>query len=164
MTPSDTAGPRKSELWITRLARLLVVLQFGLAAWIFLSTPWMDRPRPASLFAACSLLVAGGVIAIWAWWVMGLSRLRIMPHPARRARLLCRGPYRYIRHPMYAGLLLAGLGGVLWHATVLRTLVWLCLVGVLACKTHIEEQLLRTRFSDYDRYASRTWRYFPGLW
>jgi protein-S-isoprenylcysteine O-methyltransferase Ste14 len=141
-----------------------VLLQFGLAAWLFLSTPWTVWPSPARLIAASSLLLVGGGIAIWAWWVMGLSRLRIMPHPAQQAKLLRHGPYRFIRHPMYAGLLLASLSCVLWQSSVASSAGWLGLLAVLICKTHIEERLLHAKFCDYETYASRTWRFFPGLW
>jgi protein-S-isoprenylcysteine O-methyltransferase Ste14 len=164
VTDSDSTNPPQPGWWVSPLARVLVVLQFGLAAWLFLNTPWTVWPPAAQLVVAGSLLLMGGGIAIWAWWVMGLRRLRIMPHPAQQAMLLRHGPYRRIRHPMYAGLLLAGLSCVLWYSTAARIAVWLGLLAVLICKTHIEEQLLREKFPDYVHYASRTWRYFPGLW
>jgi protein-S-isoprenylcysteine O-methyltransferase Ste14 len=164
VTLFGSTARRSAGLWVTPGARVLVLLQFGLAAWLFLKTPWSVWPPPVRLIAAISLLLVGGGTAMWAWWVMGWSRLRVMPHPDQQAILLRHGPYRFIRHPMYAGLLLATLSCVLWHGSVASSVGWLGLWVVLIWKTHIEERLLREKFCDYEQYASRTWRYFPGLW
>ncbi len=151
----------KSNKW---LARMLVLLQFVLAAAMVLSTAWTDQPSFLRLLLAGILLIGGSVIAVWAWLVMGWRRLRIMPHPASDAHLLQHGPYRWIRHPMYAGLLIAAAGCVGWDAGLYRAMLWLGLGLVLAAKTQIEEKLLCEKFADYALYRANTWRFFPGLW
>ena len=75
------------------------------------------------------------------------------------------GPYRLIRHPGYAGTLIAAAcGGVVigswWSLVPLAVLVPLFLR-----RTLLEEELLRERLTGYSEYASRVrFRLVPGLW
>ena len=145
-------------------ARILVLLQFAIAAAIVLGTAWTDQLSFLRFLLAGILLVVGSGLAVWAWLVMGWRRLRIMPHPASDAQLLQQGPYRWIRHPMYAGLLIAAAGCVGWDADLFRGVLWLGLALVLVAKSKIEEELLCEKFADYPLYRAKSWRFFPGVW
>ncbi|MCC7335169.1 MAG: isoprenylcysteine carboxylmethyltransferase family protein [Pirellulaceae bacterium] len=146
------------------LARGLVLAQFVLAGAIVLSTPWRAWPPPPIGFLAVLLLLVGSGVAMWAWFTMGSQHLRIMPHPHQEAKLLRHGPYRWIRHPMYAGLLLATLGCCLWSGSLTQVAFWLGLVVVLFCKTRIEEDLLSEKFADYEQYRQSAGRFSPKIW
>ncbi|MCA9160078.1 MAG: isoprenylcysteine carboxylmethyltransferase family protein [Planctomycetales bacterium] len=146
------------------LARGLVLAQFVLAGALVLSTPWRAWPSPLVGSIAIQLLWIGSGLALWAWFTMGSLYLKIMPHPHQEARLLRHGPYRWIRHPMYAGLLLATLGCCLWGGSLLPVAFWLGLVAVLACKTGIEEALLAEKFAEYEQYRQSSGRFFPKIW
>lgn len=133
-----------------------MVLQIGFMAWLVLGTEPTWR-RPAS-----ALLVAAGVmLGVWAAHAMRLSRVTPWPEPRADAELVTRGPYAWIRHPMYTSLLLAGAGLVAHTFTVGRLAALLLLVPVLCLKMWIEEQALRARFRDYAAYALRTKRVIP---
>lgn len=74
-------------------------------------------------------LAAGGVLLAWSAWALGpaLSPFpRPLPTTTRRVR---RGPYRFVAHPMYAGVLLACVAASLrapyaWAPTVVLALVF----------------------------------------
>jgi protein-S-isoprenylcysteine O-methyltransferase Ste14 len=93
-------------------------------------------------------------LGIWAAWTMGPS-LSAFPRPPRHAELVDRGPYRYLRHPIYVG-------GVLFFAGLsLVFSVWgLALTAVLAAfwiaKARLEERHLVARFPEYADYRRRT--------
>ena len=75
------------------------------------------------------------------------------------------GPYRYVRHPVYAGYLALLLGS---GAASLNVCLWLLspvsLIGILI-QAASEEQLLGERFGqDYERYVRRTGRLVPRFW
>jgi protein-S-isoprenylcysteine O-methyltransferase Ste14 len=151
--PSDFQKP---------MARVLVAFQFGFSALLILSTsgPYVSWRSPLA-----SLLIAVGAgVAVWAWLTMGLRRIRIMPQPAETAELTTRGPYRWVRHPMYSGLIAALLGVVILQPTVGRAMLWLAVVLVLGAKAQIEERLLLNRFPNYSAYRQKSWRFFPGLY
>jgi protein-S-isoprenylcysteine O-methyltransferase Ste14 len=93
-------------------------------------------------------------LGVWAGWTMGPS-LSAFPRPPRHAELVDRGPYRYLRHPIYVG-------GVLFFAGLsLVFSVWaLVLTALLAAfwiaKARLEERHLVARFPEYADYRRKT--------
>jgi protein-S-isoprenylcysteine O-methyltransferase Ste14 len=75
------------------------------------------------------------------------------------------GPYRYIRHPAYAGLLLALIGFALALGNWAGLLAMLLLLGsAFGYRIAVEEAaLLATLGEPYARYMRRTWRLIPYL-
>jgi protein-S-isoprenylcysteine O-methyltransferase Ste14 len=105
--------------------------------------------------------IAGAVLLVWACVRLG----RFMMHEAAvRAdhALIESGPYRFVRHPVYAGYLALLLGSVLASLNVCVLLLWtVSLLGILI-QAASEEQILRERFGqDYKRYVRRTGRLVP---
>lgn len=98
--------------------------------------------------------VIGVVLAFWAGRTMGRS-LSPFPRPPRDAELVDRGPYRYLRHPIYVGatLFFAGL-------SLVFSVYGLVLTAVLAAfwlaKARLEERYLAERFPEYTDYRRRT--------
>ncbi len=138
----------------------LVAAQFVLLGRIAIEVARAQRvPRPTlalgGLFAAL-----GGALAALASSSLG-RRLRAHPAPPEDAVLRTDGAYGAVRHPIYSGLLLAGLGGVL----IARTAGAASALGALALlfdvKSRLEERLLRERFPEYADYAARVPRFIP---
>lgn len=108
-------------------------------------------------------VVLGVIVSASGVWAMRLSQVKLTPEPGTASTLCDRGIYHYIRHPMYAGLLLAfamfavvaGIGG--W-------LAWLGLFAVLGAKMRIEESLWLERDPAYAEYRKKTKRLIPGVW
>jgi len=76
-----------------------------------------------------------------------------------------RGPYRWVRHPSYAGLIavFAGLGGLdNWAALALLAVV--PTVGLLVRIRFEERALLDGLGEPYRRFAAGRPRLFPGVW
>ncbi len=135
---------------------LLVACQFVLLVLLAATTHWRDINLAALLFLIASLLLAG-----WAVKVMRLGHFNILPTIKSGAILITHGPYRYIRHPMYASLLLGGLGLLLISCNWLRLVGFLALWFVLYCKLRIEEKLLADHFPGYASYQKRSRMLFP---
>jgi protein-S-isoprenylcysteine O-methyltransferase Ste14 len=108
--------------------------------------------------------LAGAVLLGWASVLLG--RLMIHEAAVREDHALIEGgPYRIIRHPVYAGYLALLLGGGVASLNVCLWLLWpVSLLGILI-QAASEEQLLGERFGqDYDRYVRRTGRLVPRFW
>lgn len=137
---------------------MLVGLQLAGLAGLLATTPrfW---PSPV----AAALYVAAGALGLWAVATMRLTHLTPMPVPRAGSPLLTHGPYRWMRHPMYASLLLFAAAGLLHGAGGIRVAIAVVLVAVLAAKMRLEETEMRRRFPAYDEYAKRTRRLVPGL-
>jgi protein-S-isoprenylcysteine O-methyltransferase Ste14 len=157
-------GGRKRD----RGTRVLIAISLGAA----IGAASVARSVAPSLRTPAAVQVFG-VIVMWlglatrVWAVAALGgafRTTVEVDPDQE--VVASGPYRWIRHPSYAGLLLivAGLGLALgnWLS------VALCLVlpvPALAWRIHVEEaELSRVLGDAYRAYQARTARLIPGLW
>lgn len=106
-------------------------------------------------------LVAGGTLAtIVALAFLGRA-FSILPE-ARR--LVTRGPYGVIRHPVYLFELVTFAGIMLQHAQPWAFILFV-LQGMLQfARIGYEEEVLGAVFPDYAGYARRTWRLIPWLY
>ncbi len=113
-----------------------------------------------------AVLMAAGMVPIA--WAMGVNRnleqtVRIQTD--RGHQVTTEGPYRIVRHPMYAGTLvqLAGMAFVLgsgWSLVPAAACVVLFVV-----RTALEDGTLQAELPGYREYASRTrWRLVPFVW
>lgn len=138
--------------------RLMVLLQFVLLCVFFLQGRWIAR-----LPLLCAAEICGVALGVWAVLLMR-RRLRATPEPAPDGALITHGPYRWIRHPMYSGLLLATLALLLDDPSRWRAASWGLLALVLAIKLNYEERLLADRFPAYRAYRDRTKRLLPFVY
>ena len=99
------------------------------------------------------LAVAGGGIAVWASRLLGQG-FTPYPKPLVAGELLTAGPYRVVRHPVYAGGLLFFTGYSL-YAGVLALAATVVLAIWWALKAAVEEQYLVERYPAYRAYADR---------
>lgn len=144
---------------IKRSSVIWVLIQFTSLSVLIATTPFSKAEPVSGLF-----IVSGIILGIWALAVMRRSRFRILPEPYADAILVTRGPYRYIRHPMYSALILLSMGLLLIHLNSIRLLMAGLLFLVLHLKISREEHLLRRKFSSYSEYCRTTKRLFPLIY
>ncbi len=143
------AGDR--SFWLLTLAMAAV---FYLPPLEFLYLRANGVPAGWLEVAGACVAILGGVLFLWA-------RRSRMQQPLKPE-----GPYRVLRHPAYAGYLLAGLGlalgySSLWGAAALLLL----LLPAVLWRIQVDEKLLQVKFgSQFADYASRTKRLIPGVW
>jgi protein-S-isoprenylcysteine O-methyltransferase Ste14 len=94
----------------------------------------------------------------------GLGRtLTPSPIPKADGVLVTSGVYGLVRHPIYSGLLVLGIGLVVIGASVLHLIAWVALLSVLMTKSRFEERMLADQYPDYASYAARVGRLVPGI-
>jgi protein-S-isoprenylcysteine O-methyltransferase Ste14 len=105
-------------------------------------------------------VIAGIAFAIWARLYLG-SNWGMPMTRKDDPELVTSGPYRFVRHPIYSGILLAGLG------TALVTTLWLLvgvvgLAGLFTYSATVEEKIMSSSFPDaYRSYRARTKMLIP---
>ena len=84
---------------------------------------------------------------------------------ARGQTVVTAGPYRYVRHPMYAGAILMFVGIPLLLGSVCGLALAPLWVVLLALRIPMEERMLREKLDGYGDYATRVrYRLIPGIW
>jgi protein-S-isoprenylcysteine O-methyltransferase Ste14 len=105
-------------------------------------------------------LVAGGT----AWAVWSLRSLGRSVSVLAQARVLVdRGPYRWVRHPLYTGEIVSSLGLALLAGGPAALAVWLGFCFLQGYRALREEQLLVAAMPAYRGYQARTAALLPGL-
>lgn len=141
----------------------LVFLQFLCIA--LLASPLSDFFNLTLITLFGLLLVADATaLAVWALISMSRGTFQVLPEPSKSAQLTMNGPYRWIRHPMYSAVLLAGVGAVLVHSTLWHCMIFLCLSLVLYFKIKREEAALLKRYAEYEAYRLRSKAIVPFLY
>lgn len=141
----------------------LVGAQFGvLAALVILPAGDLWPRGLVSLALGGVLLVGGFVIAALAGLRLG-PNLTPLPIPKDDGALVTAGLYRYARHPIYTGVLVAAAGLVAAQASPAHIVGWVLLWGVLTLKAVGEEKMLAEKYEGYAEYSKRTGRFFPQL-
>lgn len=88
----------------------------------------------------------------------------IFPEPKPAGILITSGIYSYIRHPMYAGLLVLYGTLLIQFFSWPRLLILLVLAIVFVMKILKEEEFLKGKFPEYADYQQKTNRLIPFLW
>ena len=145
------------------IGAMLVGGQFLLLAVIVLIPTGADWPIPRwVLGCGVALCVGGVVLAIAA--ALGLGRsLTPMPIPNERNELRTTGLYRWVRHPIYTGLIAFAIGRTIISGNVLTLVACITLVALLFFKSRWEEEHLNRRYPEYEKYARATGRFVPRV-
>ena len=142
---------------------LLVIVQFVLLIGLVVLPTGTLWPYPEWLAIGALILMLGGVMIVL-FALVGLGKAATAtPVPKDGAPLRTTGLYAVVRHPIYTGLLAAGLGlalrgGSLWHI-----LVFVALVVLLSLKSRWEERMLAAVHAEYARYGATVGRFIPGI-
>jgi protein-S-isoprenylcysteine O-methyltransferase Ste14 len=151
-------GPR-GEGWVV-LQGIIFMAIFG-AGWV--GPAWSGAARLAGAALGIAAIAAGGSLALRAVVDLGES-LTAVPRPKERARLVERGAYRMVRHPIYGGLVLGAIGWGLAMAAPLAIAAGALLGVFFDLKSRREEAWLTDRYADYPAYRSRTRKLLPWIY
>jgi protein-S-isoprenylcysteine O-methyltransferase Ste14 len=117
-----------------------------------------------ALFATRPGLVVVQVLAvilvIWARLTFGMRSLHFAANPTGGG-LVTNGPYRFVRHPIYAAILCFVWAGIASHATLLALGLGILVSAALVVRIVAEERLVTARYPEYVAYAARTKRVIP---
>jgi protein-S-isoprenylcysteine O-methyltransferase Ste14 len=136
-------------------------------AWVM---PHMDRrdawtiDGDATRWLGIAALAVGGVLRIWPMFVLG-RRFSGLVAIQPGHELATGGPYRWVRHPSYLGMMLGFFGWALVFRSAVGVVAAVLGFPLLADRIDAEERLLAGRFgAAYDEYRRRTWRLVPGIY
>jgi len=112
-----------------------------------------------------AVMVCGLALRLWSQAVLGRYYTTTLRHGEGQP-ILASGPYRLLRHPGYAGLLLAWVGAGLATANwAVASAIALLMVVAYSYRIAAEEAMLVSAFGGrYEEYMARTWRLIPYVY
>lgn len=149
---------------INAIYAVLIVILLIIAGFDVVRFRWSKMPLGFQVVGTIGLLAAGWVI----WWTIAENA-----YASRWARIqadrgqvvISGGPYRFIRHPMYAAII------VLVASLALELGSWWGLIpsGTIAIlfviRTALEDRMLHAELTGYREYAAQVrYRLIPGIW
>jgi protein-S-isoprenylcysteine O-methyltransferase Ste14 len=148
------------------MALMVVVWHGWLALMAFDARRWQWSQMPEALSYAGAVLIAIGFFVVWLTFRENSFAAPVVKiQEDRGQRVITTGPYRIVRHPMYAGAILYMLGIPLLLGSWLGLLVLPLIIGALAGRIFIEEAALCEGLPGYAEYTARVrYRLLPGLW
>lgn len=165
---AERLGPRRgANRWDT-----LIVSLMGLVTMIrYMVAGFDQRYAWSGGFSSAAQIIAlvmgglGYALFVWAMTANAFFSQIVRIQTERSHIVATGGPYRFVRHPAYLGV-------ILYEATISVLLgSWVALavsamsVALLIARTALEDRVLRVELSGYADYAGRVrYRLLPGVW
>lgn len=126
---------------------------------------WTAPYSITAKIATVIVIVLGYALGTWALvenkFFSGVVRIQ----SDRGHRVVTTGPYRFVRHPGYAGALWTYLAIPILLDSIWAFIPALLLVFALVLRTSLEDQTLQAELPGYKEYTQKTrYRLFPGIW
>jgi protein-S-isoprenylcysteine O-methyltransferase Ste14 len=131
------------------------------ATWLAFVFPLIGSGSPGAVRQAAGdlLIVTGMAWALWALYFLG----RNVSVLAQARDVVDRGPYRWVRHPLYTGEIVSSLGIALAAGGLGPIGAWVLLCALQVYRAIREEQVLLLALPSYSSYRRRTAALLPGL-
>ena len=142
----------------------------GFFGWLALMA--LDARRFQWSHMPLALQVVGGALSMLSFWIFYLT-FRFNPYLSPAVRLqsdrgqtvVDTGPYRYVRHPMYAGFALFAVATALLLGSWFGVAASFLLTAMVAVRATLEERVLLDELAGYEVYARRVrYRLIPYIW
>lgn len=141
------------------MSHLLVFLQFVSLGLLFISVGTYSLAYGGVL----KLFFMGSAVALFVWvaFYNRIGNFNIVPEIKQGSELITQGPYRFIRHPMYAGVTLIALAEIISLFALWKVPVFILLMVVLYLKASREERLWCAKSDEYRAFQKKTKMFIP---
>jgi protein-S-isoprenylcysteine O-methyltransferase Ste14 len=147
------------------------MLAFGVTAIAWFVAMGLDRRMQASdvplvlQVAGFAMYLVATAFMMWVFRENSFAAAVVKLQPERHQHVVSTGPYAYVRHPMYSGVMLFFVGVPLLLGSWWGVAIALVFLVLFAVRARIEERTLIEGLPDYADYAARVrYRLLPGVW
>jgi protein-S-isoprenylcysteine O-methyltransferase Ste14 len=166
---AERTGPKKgTKKWDIAIMSVVGVAEIAkyIVAGLDMRNGWSPQmPLPLQLTGVAFVVLGYDVILVWAMAANAFFSQTVRIQEERGHAVATGGPYRYVRHPGYAGSLLFQIGTPLMLGS-LWTFIPAGLAALLfVVRTALEDKTLLEELDGYAEYAQQTrYRLLPGVW
>lgn len=171
LVPNDTVrarlskGPRGIDPISPPVFRALGVGHIAVGALDVGRWHLTDGIPVAIRIAGLALFALGFAVNVWALAVNRFFIPAVRIQAERGHHLVTAGPYGWIRHPGYAGLLLGVVASAVALGSWLAVALALVMAGFILRRAALEDRFVRTELPGYGDYATRVrFRLMPWVW
>lgn len=126
---------------------------------------WSSAPSSYLQAAAAAAAAAGVAVTAWSMAVNPFFSATVRIQSDRGHTVVARGPYRFVRHPAYAAMLIVTLASPLLLGTLWGLVPAGLVAGVVLARAALEDRTLHAELPGYAAYAARVrYRILPGVW
>lgn len=132
---------------------------------------------PMTLLAGLYLLISGNLFSLNLFLGLQVLAIAVLPWARRSFQpgqfnihetpkdgvLISSGPFKYIRHPMYASALAIIWSGIAGHFSYLNLAIGIFITVVVFIRISIEEQYLHASYQGYGDYSQKTRLIIPYI-
>ena len=123
-----------------------------------------DLPNGIQIIALV-LIFAGSMLGTWAMIANRFFSSHVRIQTERGHTVVSGGPYRFVRHPGYAGGVLAWMASPIFFASIWATLPAVLAIILAVLRTALEDRTLRAELPGYGDYTQIVrYRLVPGIW
>jgi protein-S-isoprenylcysteine O-methyltransferase Ste14 len=154
---AESLASRQLHQLLMNVALLLLFIPVSGLRWRFLSL------LTSIVIIGLALHLGSFLLAVWARRYLGRNWSGAITLKVDH-RLIRKGPYRFVRHPIYSAMLGMFAGTSLVSGELHALLGVIVIALAYWRKIRLEEERLRESFgADYDAYRSKSWALIPGL-
>jgi protein-S-isoprenylcysteine O-methyltransferase Ste14 len=156
-----------SKAWDRGLVTLLFLLNFVTFAVAGLDhgSSWTRQLPLVVEIAALSLVICGNVLVVWAMVTNDFFSATIRIQTDRGHAVVSQGPYRFVRHPGYLGIITYVIFQPLMLGSVWALVPAALTVLLTILRTTLEDRALQEELPGYREYAGKVRnRLVPGIW
>ena len=142
----------------------LMLLQPAVAGLDAVRFHWSSMPF-TFVYVGAAMFMAAVVLISWVMVVNPYAETSVRIQNDRGQTVVTSGPYRFVRHPMYVGIILMSLANPLVWGSVWALAMSGVLVLLFIWRTANEDKTLRRELTGYEDFAAHTrYRLLPGVW
>jgi protein-S-isoprenylcysteine O-methyltransferase Ste14 len=156
---------RKWDTTLVGIMGILMLFEYALAS-LDVRMGWTPQlPFAIQIFGLVAAVVSYDFLIVWAMVSNTFFVTTVRIQTDRQHSVISNGPYRYIRHPGYLGILLMHLSVPLMLNSLWAFIPAFLIAVILVARTTLEDKTLHTELPGYEDYAERVrYRLLPGLW
>jgi len=163
---NPAAGGPAGKEYLFRVGGTIAIMAHLAVAGLDVGRFHWSVPPPAAVRVAALIVYAAGLgFSMWAIATNSFFSSVVRLQSDRGHRVIDSGPYGYVRHPGYAGMMVAALTGGVVLGSWWSAVPMLLFGGMVVRRLAMEDRFLNANLDGYSAYAGRVRsKVLPGVW